>query len=117
MRQYKNSSTMNSRRAIFVSPNHHTHHHFSSFAKRTARCDWYRTIEKLMPLRSETNILFLLLWISFMISALRTYTQSSTSNGGTTTYAFAKGTRRKRHSRLDTAFLSLQSCTLDLPIH
>src|SRR6266702_674142 len=117
MKQYRNSFTTNSRRAISVSRSLHMHHHSSLSAKRTENCDRYKTTAKSMALQSEINIPFPGLRTSSVISVTRTYTQSSTSNGGTTTYAFAKEMRIKRHLKPDTDFSNLRSCTLDSPTH
>src|SRR6266702_763835 len=116
MKPYKNSSKANLRKDIFVSPNHLTHHHSSSSRKRTVNCDRYKTTEKSTPSRSEINTRFPSLLISSATSATRTSIQSSMCAGGTITYASAKETNTRQHSKPDTASLSLQSCTSDSPI-
>src|SRR6266702_1295555 len=110
MKRCKNSSVTNWRRDIFVSPNHPTHHHFSSSRKRTANCDPCKITKRSMHSRFEINTPSLSSRISSTISATHTYTQSSTSNGGITMYAFAKEMKRRRHLKQDTVSLNPQSC-------
>src|SRR6266702_2310485 len=114
MKQCKNSSVTSWRRDIFVSPNHPTHHHFSSSRKRTASCDPCKTTGRSTHSRFEINTPSLSSWSSAVTSAMHTYIHNSTSDGGTTTYASAKVTKRKRHSKPDTVFSNTRSCISDL---
>src|SRR6266702_4586869 len=114
MKQCRSSSAMNWRRDIFVSPNCPTHHHFSSSRKRMANCDPCKTTERSTHSRFEINTPSLSSRISSAISATHTYTQSLTSDGGITMYAFAKAMKRKRHLKPDTVFSNPRSCILGL---
>src|SRR6266702_7256054 len=117
MKQSRNSFATNLRRGIFVSPNHPTHHRFSSSRKRMANYVPYKTIGRSTHSQSEINILSPLSQTSFAISAMRTYIQNSMSAGGITTSASEKAMRRKQRSKPDTAFLNPPSCTLVSQTH
>src|SRR6266702_410061 len=95
---------MNSRRGIFVSPSRHMLLHSSSFAKRTAKCDQYKTTERSTPLPYTTNTPFHLLPTLSVTSAMHIYIQNSMSDGGITMCTSAKVTKRKPHLKPDTGF-------------
>src|SRR6266702_5418339 len=113
MRRYKNSFMTNLRRDTSVSQSLRTRHHSSLFAKRTASYDQCKTIARLMPLLSGISTPFLSSQTSFATSGMHIYTRNLMFAGGTTTYAFMKEMKRRRHSKTDTDFLNLQSCTSD----
>src|SRR6266702_1321881 len=109
----RNSSAMNWRKDTFVSPSRLTRHHSSSSKRRTANCDPYKTIKRLMHSQFGINTPSHSSRTSSVISATHTYIQSSTFEGEITTYAFAKEMKRKRCLKPDTDSSNLRSCILD----
>src|SRR6266702_8029433 len=108
---------MNSRRDISMSPSRHMHCYSSSFAKRTASCNQCKTTGRLTPSPYATNTPSHSLQISYETSAMRTFTQNSTFNGGITMYAFVKAMKRKLPSKQDMDVLNVLYCIVDSQIH
>src|SRR6266702_2147129 len=106
MKPYKNSSRKNLRRGIFVSPSHHMHHHSSLFAKNMAKCDQYKIIGRSTLSPYATSTLFHLSLTSSTTLVTPTYIRNLTSDGGTTTCASTKATRRRPHLKHDMDSLS-----------
>src|SRR6266702_3073177 len=91
MKRYRSSSTMSWKKATSVSHNLRTHRNSSSLVQSTASYDQYKTTVK----------------------STHSSTVHDTSHGGTTMFAYAKETKRKRRSKPDMGFSNQRSCISD----